>query len=393
LGLIQVFENLDVYDPDKPDFSFVRIIDLAGNPLHYTWDRSTRGGNSDFVADIINGNVSRDLNNYRGVTPQNKYIAEGLFAPNWGHTFKFAKAGNSSYQGIYVGAGPYVGLGTDLNFDPQLINILASAERVTIPKATFNITNITSEQVALAVTGGYRAKVSSGGKAGKQQSERNGVYVTANFHYLRGYRYDAIDSALRIDTGADGLILLQPSTDPVVIDQMTSTSGSGFALDFGIAAVMENWELGFSVEGVGNRIKWTNPKHRVLTLTTFLSDVDLIRTELPVSFNTIEAKLPVRYIGAIGYHWKSWSAMTDLAYGFENFSQHSGVECRISRLAFRGGARYSRERWNPSGGIGIDLSKRISVDIAGFAHTANFEKVREPSMAVSLRINPATGLR
>lgn len=55
LGLIQVFNNMDLYDPDKPDFDLVRIIDLAGNPLHYTWNRSQREGQYDFLDDIRHG--------------------------------------------------------------------------------------------------------------------------------------------------------------------------------------------------------------------------------------------------------------------------------------------------------------------------------------------------
>ena len=389
LGLIQVFKDMDIYDPDKPQFDLVRIIDYAGNPLHYTWNRSTREGKFDFLEDIRQGTLSRDLNAYRGFAPRDKYIAEGLLAPNWGHMFKISNRGDQSYHGIYVGAGPYFAVGTDLNFDQRLIDILGSPQNVTIPQTTFTITDTSAHQVALAITGGYRAKFSFARKSGKPQSERNGVYLAANYHYLRGFRHDNIDSDLRIDTGADGLITVQPATTPVIIDQLTSTSGSGFALDVGLATVMDNCEFGFSVDGIGNRIKWNNLKRKEFALSSLIAGMEFTDRYLPVAFPSIMVELPVRYTGAIAYHWKSWSAMTDLAYGFENFSFHGGFEYRLSRIAFRGGGRYSRERWQPSGGIGIDLTDRLSVDAAAFAHVTNVEQVREPSLAVSLRINPA----
>ena len=389
LGLIQTLGNLDVYDPDKPDFDYVRIIDYAGNPLHYTFNRSFRPGSADIVADISHGTLSRDLNTYRGIAPRDEYLAEGLLAPSWGHTFRFSKGAGTNYQGIYVGAGPYVALAADLNFDQQLINILGSSQAVTIPQTTFRISNTAHQQTALAVTGGYRAKFSLPGQTGTTGSDNDGVYVSINSSYLRGFRYDAFDTVLRIDTGADGLIMPLPATTPLAVNQLTSTSGNGFALDFGVAAVVKNWEFGFSVEGVGNRIQWNNPKQREFTLSSLTAGIDFTDTRLPVSSSSIRAQLPVRYIGAIGYHWTSWSAMSDLAYGFEKFSLHGGIEYRLARIALRGGSRYSRNTWQPSGGLGIDLSERLSVDVAAFANTANIEMVREPSLAISLRIGPA----
>jgi hypothetical protein len=388
LGLLfQALGNLDIYNPDKPDFDLVRIIDLAGNPWHYTWNRSHREAKFDFLDDIRQGELSRDLNNYRGFTPKSKYFAEGLLAANWGHTFKISKRDDESYQGFYVGAGPYIAVGTDLKFDERLIEVLGSSQNVTIPKTTYNITDTSAQQMALAITGGYRARFTITNKSGRPESERNGVYLAANGHYLRGFRYDAIDAILRIDTGADGLVTVLPAVNPVVINQLISTSGSGFALDVGLAAVIDNWELGFSVDGIGNRIKWKNMKKRDFVLNSLISGLEFKDRNLPAPFPTVEVKLPVRYTGAIAYHWKSLSAMSDLAYGFENFSFHGGFECRFSRVALRAGGRYSRERWQPSGGIGFALSERWSLDAGVFAHINNIEQVREPSLALTLRHN------
>jgi hypothetical protein len=53
----------------------------------------------------------------------------------------------------------------------------------------------------------------------------------------------------------------------------------------------------------------------------------------------------------------------------------------------RGGAAYSRELWNPTAGIGLNLGQRLSLDMAAYGTTANAERERRMAFAFSLRIN------
>src|SRR5262249_27043311 len=104
LGLIQVLSNLKVFDPNDPGFDALRAIDYVGNPFHYSFNRSEKAGNVDFIKNIVDAGFNRNLNVYRGFTPPEHLVAGGLLAPNWGYTFKFHRGANRSYQGIYVGA-------------------------------------------------------------------------------------------------------------------------------------------------------------------------------------------------------------------------------------------------------------------------------------------------
>ena len=165
LGLSQVFRNTEVFDPDHVDFDLVRAIDYVANPLHLGFNRSQDEGQFDFLGDIRDAQLDRDLNSYRGFTPPAEFVAEGLIAPSWGRTFKFLNLGNNSSQGIYLGVGPYLSLGTDLRVDPGLIDILESDVDVTISATDFLVTNRSSEQLAMAITGGYRAKFGLSGQA------------------------------------------------------------------------------------------------------------------------------------------------------------------------------------------------------------------------------------
>jgi hypothetical protein len=43
--------------------------------------------------------------------------------------------------------------------------------------------------------------------------------------------------------------------------------------------------------------------------------------------------------------------------------------------------------WNPIGGIGVDLSRKVSFDVAAFGTTTNIERTRQLALAASIRIN------
>ena len=65
-----------------------------------------------FITDLRNGELSRDLNDYRGSRRPPASSAEGLASPNWGYTFKLRKSPNGPFQGIYAGAGMYFSMKT-----------------------------------------------------------------------------------------------------------------------------------------------------------------------------------------------------------------------------------------------------------------------------------------
>ena len=387
-GLIQVLRNTEVFDPNHVDFDLGRAIDYVANPLHLAFNRNQGEGQFDFLGDIRNAQLDRDLNSYRGFTPPEELVAEGLIAPSWGHTFKFMDLGNESSHGIYLGVEPYLSLGTDLRVDPRLVDILGSDVDVPIPTTTFLVTNRSSGQAAMAITGGYRAKFGSLGRAAVGESNPNGIYFEANYHYLKGFRYDDLDINLNIETDSAGLITLLPASTPLVIDQLTSTSGNGFALDFGVGAIHDNWEFGFGADGVANRINWKELKRTQYDLTNLLNGQAFADRSLPAPVTTIEVNLPVRYSGNVGYHANTWSVLANFAHGFENFSFHGGTEYRLSRLEFRIGSSFSRDSWHPSGGVGLNVTRRLSFDVALFTTNANVERGQELAFATSLRINP-----
>ena len=382
IGLIQVFGDTKAYDPNSPSFNPVRAIEYAANPFQYVIGRDTSSsGETAFVNDIRNATLSRDLSKYKGFAPANDTLAEGLVAPNFGHTFKVQKTSGGGFQGVYVGAGPYLTMQDAATIDQGLTGVLATG--VNVANAHFPIANTDLTQLALAVTGGYRGRFAwpSGVGAG---SEREGLYLAANYNFLYGFGYENDDLAIRLDTDSSGLIA---GASNMLIDHRHATSGTGFAIDVGAGAVIDRWEVGFGAQGLANRINWSHVEQTTYELQSLTSGNSDFTHSTSVAVDDTRVEVPVDYRGNVAYRADRWSAAVEAGHGFGGGSFHGGVERRFDRIAVRGGARYTFSQWNPAGGVGFDFSPRVSIDVAASGTTANLERKRQMAIAASLRIN------
>jgi hypothetical protein len=381
-GLIQVFKNLDVYNPDSKDFDPVRAVQYAASPVHYGLNREQpNAGEELFVSDLRNATLSRDLSSYKGFVPANDLLAEGLAAPNFGATIKLYKGEGGGFQGIYVGAGPYLSVRTVGTFDPGLTSVLATG--VNIPNAQFPINNQDIGQMAMAITGGYRGRFAWGSGIGSG-APREGLYVAANYNYLRGFQYENDAMTITLRTAANGLLI---DASNILLDHRHATDGHGFSLDAGVGAVIDRWEFGVGANGIGNRIDWSGVRQTTYTLPSLTSgNSDFITTSTVAAADT-RVELPVDYRGNVAYYSDLWSVAGEVGHGYGGTSFHAGLERQFGRIELRGGARYSFSKWNPTTGIGFDLSRRVSFDLAAYGTNANIERTRWTAVAVSLRIN------
>ncbi len=400
-GLIQVLRNLDIFQTDQNQFDPVRIAEYAANPIHLTADRDSGDSGLTLINDIRNGGLNRDLNTYRGFAPASELEAEGLIFFTFGKTVKVVEQENG-FQGFYIGAGPYLAVDTALNIDQRLIDILSSDVDLSFPNATFNIGTLFSEQLAGAVTFGYRGRVGLPGLP--SESDRDGLYLAIDYHYLYGFRYDDIDFDLQFDTDGASLLTLAPTTAPLVFDRFSSTSGRGFAIDVAVSGVSNRWEVGIDVKGIANRMTWKDfvgQRIELPSLTQALATgFDFISTPLltpPSQFparrrrtcaaGECEIKLPVNYGGNLAYSGPTWTAMGEVSRGYQGTNFHAGLERRFGIIELRGGARHSRDRWHPTGGVGLNVLGAVSFDIAAFSTDTNVERARKFTLAMSIRIN------
>jgi hypothetical protein len=164
-------------------------------------------------------------------------------------------------------------------------------------------------------------------------------------------------------------------------------AGTGYAIDLGVGVVVDRWEVGFGADGVANRIDWTGVTQQTLRLGNLQSGNGTFIQSAAIPAPDARVELPVDYRGNVTYNAGDWTATAEVGHGFGGGSFHGGYEHRFGGLAARGGARYTFGMWNPTGGIGVDLSRKVSLDVAAFGTTTNIEQKRQLALAVSIRIN------
>jgi len=392
-GLFQVLENPDIFDPSSDDFDLVRAFEYAASPLHYTFNRNDTGTGADFIHDLTNAELNRNLNTYRGFVPVTQPIGYGLAHPSWGVAIPVYKTDKVRHA-IYVGAGPYMTMRGDLVVDPALVDILDSETDVVIPPNTsFPLTSDVRTEAALAITGGYRGRF-AWPMSMNAKGDRDGLYVAVNYSYLRGFFLE--DGAItgRLDTNGAGLLTINLALPPpLVVARTSSREGNGHVVDLGVAGLVNNWELGFGIKGIANQIKWTDVEGTTYALASLFLGGDFIESPT-VPLDDVTIKQPVQYTANAGYHADHWTAMAQFTKRTSDFAAdddrldstafHGGAEYRFGLLEPRGGVYYSRGLWQPAVGLGLNLGK-FGIDGALYSSSANVERMRHPTLAVSLR--------
>ncbi len=388
LGLLQVLSNLDVFKPESDEFDIVRTIEYAASPINLQFGRqnneSITGRN--LFTDFRNATVSLDLADYRGYKLVNQPIAEGLASPSWGATIRVRGERGGPFQGVYVGAGPYLAMRTAADLDPRVVDILGSEDPIRFPNTSYPIATALQGQFAMAITGGYRGRF-----AINSDGPRDGVYVAADYNYIHGFRYENADLALRLDTNAAGLLTINPALPtPLQIVRTSAGTGKGFAIDTGVAVVYRGVELGFGVNGIANRINWTDVEQSTFLLGNLFLGGDFVENG-PFPADDLRVSLPKDYHVNAGYHADRYSVMGEYAHGFQGDTLRGGLEYRPGGIELRGGGVYSRDQWNPTGGVGLNITPRFAVDVALYTTTANAARERHGALALSLRITPGPG--
>jgi len=390
LGLFQIFQDIDIYNPNSDSFDPIRAVENVVAPLHYTFDRNGTGTGMEFINDLLDGRLATDLNTYKGFIPTTQPVAYGLWAPNWGVTIPVYKVGKTR-QSIYVGGGMYLPFRGAITVDDQLQQILSSDTNVYIPNAQFSIVGAVRAEVPVALTGGYRGRfeVKKGG------SDRDGLYLSVNFNYLRGFAYEDTLMTLRLNTDNNGMLTIPSSGfNPLDVVRVYSNKGRGFAMDVGGAYVVNRVEFGFGINGLANHIDWSGVKTVRYSLSNVINGSgDFV--DSPVTATTDRrVEQPIEYVGSTGYHADRWQVSGEIGKRTSSYAPdeghlgstwfHAGAEYRFGLLEPRVGGFYSRERWTPAVGLGLNFGK-FGIDAAAFSNDSNVERYRHPSFAVSLR--------
>ena len=388
VGLVRLLSDIRVFFPNREDFDFSRAVEYGTAPLHFVFGRSEDITAGSFFRDMINAQLQSDLNAYRdggGFDTPLITSSEGLMAMTWGPTFMLHRT-ERSFQGIYVGAGPYLAAQAYADFDSEFEKVLNSSTDRYVRSASMGIGGGETDQLALDITGSYRARFPLFATDDPRGS-RNGMYVAANYHHLQGFRYDEFDAALRLDTDANGLLVPNPPETPFTLTWLTSSKGIGLAMDFGVAFVVNRWDFGAGVSGVANRIKWRDIRREELALVSLFNNTEFIHNRLPRTQPDTQIELPVTYTGDLSYHRDKWSAYTEYSNGLGGDNFRLGLEYRLGAIELRGAGRYSQGSWYPSAGAGFNLTRNFGVDVGLFGTRTFLEPESHLGLAISLRID------
>jgi hypothetical protein len=401
LGLLQVLRDTRMFfpkdenDDDKIDegFDLFRSMEYAASPLNYTFGRDETGSGEALVNDVISDELNRDLNAYRGFRPATRLTAEGLGAPNWGKTFKMRSSPDegAAYHGIYVGAGPYLTVTTDTETSTQLADLLGSPTPVYLPNTSMGVNHFTEFQAAAAITGGYRyfrPRPSTTTIPDRQE----GFYLASNVNYLLGLHYDSVGLDINFNTDAAGLVRPDagPDEDPLTMRLLRSTTGRGVAVDVGAIYLVGRWDMGVGLNGIGNRIKWTDVELREY-IEQNLEGGDEADTTDPVPAPDFTLELPLNSSLNVAYHADKWLGVAEYSRRFRGNNFQGGLEYLMGNVAVRGGGRYARDRWHPSAGVGMNLTDTFGIDVAVFSTSTNLERRRHAAIAISLRFDKLAG--
>jgi len=388
-GLIQVFSGgLDKFNPTSDAFDPVRAVELASNPLHYTFGRTSESSSSQqFITDLRNGKLNTNLATYTGFKIPTALTAQGLASPSFGGTIKFAKSKSGAFQGVYVGFGPYFGFDTDLTVDQRLADLLGVG--TACHSCEMPVTDSSHIQLATSLTFGYRGRFAIR-KAPSGEKTRDAVYVAFNYHIIKGYKYLNPDMAIRVDTDAAGMLTLSTTNPnpPFDIIDLEANKGSGHASDIGIEIVHGYFEVGFGLNGIGNKIDWSDFTQKRFTLNSLTTAAqtgqDFVEVDSIPALQALTVKLPVVKSGNLAFHGHGVGAMMSYTQGYNGKSFHGGVEKALGPLWLRGGGKYTRGKWDPTYGFGI--GDRVALDFGFYGTHANLEGKRQTAMAVSIRI-------
>jgi hypothetical protein len=386
IGLVRVLSDVRVFYPNREDFDFSRAVEYGTAPLHFVFGRDEDITFRSFFRDMINAQLNSDLNTYtegNGFDQPLVTEAEGLLDITWGKTFML-RQDDTSFQGIYVGAGPYMSAQAYADLDSEFERILSGSGGRYIPFASLGIGGGETDQLALDITGSYRARFPLFSPDGAER-RRNGMYVEASYHHLQGFRFDEFNAGLTLDTDSNGLLVPNPPETPFTLQWHTSGKGWGLAMDAGVTFVVNRWDFGVGVSGIGNWIKWRDITRHELALVSLSNGNEFVHTRLPRNDLTTRIELPTTFTGDLSYNRDDWSAYTEYSDGLGGTNFRAGMEYRFGVVEARGAGRYSNGDWFPSLGAGVNLTRNFGVDV-GFYGTRTFmERDSHVGMAVSLR--------
>ena len=181
VGLVKVLTNLRVFYPNREDFDLSRAVEFAYSPVHQVFGRSEDINGRTFLRGHHQGPTHPDLNAYRGFEIDPSINCRGTDLGELGQNLHGAGR-RPELSGDLRRRGSVSRGAADGEFEAGLW-VPEQPGDAYLPAASSSIGGGETDQLAVAITGGYRARFPYFAQEGDAAS-RNGMYVAADFHYL-----------------------------------------------------------------------------------------------------------------------------------------------------------------------------------------------------------------
>jgi hypothetical protein len=189
-----------------------------------------------------------------------------------------------------------------------------------------------------------------------------------------------------VNLATDRTGLVSPGSS-ISIGHQDANKGTGYGFDVGAGVVAERLQFGVAANGIANHIDWTGITQTTYGLANVLSGNSNFVQGVTIPVADARVELPVDFRANVTYNGDGWLGVVEGGHGFGGGSFRAGLEQRIGAFEARGGVRYSYSMWNPAGGVGVDLTRKVSLDVAVFSAATNIERKRQAAIAVSIRVN------
>jgi len=338
LGLLQLATDFPTLDPNDPNFSAVRLANLAINPPFFMEMSEPSQLDGDIAISIARNSFAVDFQDAQRLLPQRPLDAGGVYSrPLVG----LGLLGARTYL------APLALLEGHIAFDDAMYGVLAHGEPV-LPNSTYEMSSDGQTMGGVGFNAGY-----SDGGWGRENGD--GLYLGAYAKYLLGFAFARAESRFGLASGDT----IFGDADPLDVDYDATTRyapfgrmGHGVGFDTGVAYRTGAVDVGVGVRDLGSHVRWssTEVEHNYYDEVT---DQEVTET-LPSSPYTV--RLPTTTTLNVAWSGTRTVLAADVTTNRWSTEFHAGAERRVGPLALRSGLLTDAEaRVQYAWGLGLGL--------------------------------------
>ena len=331
LGIIQVLASPPEFDPDKPDFNPLEIIDLATNFPVFLRIKKPEVVKDDIVIDIARNRLAIDLGKIGQIVPEEPFKLGGILDQ---------PEGGVDIRGFFAGISPLVVAKSDFSMSPSLRDALREGHDF-LPNTSYYMKEDAEAQAGAALGFGYARRLNAllpDQKEDPRLSDNLAIYAGGRFKYVMGFAYAKVDPIVSFATG-DTLFGSEPlkfDFESLLTKSLPDggiVAGNGTGLDLGVSAFRWGYEVGVGLTNVATKIHWKADRElhvledstNEIEKYTIAEDFDYTST-VPLLVTLNAAK-----------RWRGNTLAFDIEKGVTRTTFHLGAEMPVRNAAVRTG--------------------------------------------------------